>query len=70
MAEDTSVPKRDHRLTTSHWQLSHINASVPLFATEFRISIFRHFFSRIAANLSLASCKWWRKPEFPAKTTA
>ena len=30
---------------------------------------FCHFFCRIAAKSSLDSCNWWRKPEYPAKTT-
>ena len=37
---------------------------------EFEISIYRHFLCNIAAKSWLASRKWWRKPEYTAKTTA
>ena len=29
---------------------------------------FRHLFRHIVANSCLATCKWWRLPEYPAKT--
>ena len=37
---------------------------------EFGILILRHFFCHIVSLSWLASCKWWGKLEYPAKTTA
>ena len=31
---------------------------------------YHHFFCRVMAKLRQASCRWWRKPEYPGKTTA